>query len=85
VEEVGKGRMVMHVSKRTSHRSALVFLFRDGQWKSMREVQQAGGWRYAARICELRRDGFDIQTRRVGADVFEYRWNRSPKQMRLPL
>lgn len=63
-----------------SHRAALIFLLRDSEWHSMRQCMEAGGYRYGGRLHELRKDGFAIETRRDGNDLYSYRWNRSPKQ-----
>lgn len=35
----------------------LFALLSDGSWHHMREVQEAGGWRYGARLHELRKNG----------------------------
>lgn len=60
-------------------RDALRALFSDEQWHPMAEVRRFGGWRYGARILEIRRGvggpAVDVQVRRVeGTDnAFEYR------------
>lgn len=69
--------------RRTSHAQALLELLLDGRWHGMREVQNAGGWRYSARICEMRKAGYEIETRNVFGDVFEYRMLLRAGQMQL--
>lgn len=69
--------------RRLSHRQALLALLSDCRWHGMRECLEVGGYRYGARIFSLRKEGFDIETRHVFGDVYEYKWNRRPKQMEL--
>jgi len=38
-------------------------LLRDGQWHTWRELHAVGGVRYSARLLELRRQGYAIETR----------------------
>ena len=59
--------------KRLSHKEALYGLLRDGQPHSMSECLRAGGYRYGGRLHELRKEGHDIETIRVGDDEFSYR------------
>jgi hypothetical protein len=57
-------------------REALRELLRDGHWHHMSELRKVGGWRYGARLLELRRQtpGLTIEHRSTGADnEFEYR------------
>ena len=56
-------------------------MFRDHAEHSQRECLNVGGYRYGARIHELRRRGWDIETIRLGDDEFSYRlrWSR-PEQ-----
>ncbi len=62
---------------RGTKREALRALLADGQWHHMRELRDAGGWRYGARMLELRRGVggpvLKTQKRSVGPDEFEYR------------
>ena len=64
-------------------REALRSLLADGAWHHMKELRAVGGWRYGARLLELRRcvGGFPLITekRTLGADnEFEYRAFRAP-------
>lgn len=57
----------------TTHRSALSELLADGQWHTQAEMQAVGGYRYGARLLELRRAGQMIVTVKVGQGVYRYR------------
>lgn len=56
-------------------RSALRALLADGAWHHMSELRAVGGWRYGARLLELRQEeSLVIEHRSAGADnEFEYR------------
>ena len=56
-----------------THKTALLALLSTGRWCHMREAQAVGGWRYGARIMELRRAGHQIETHQLGPGEFEYR------------
>jgi biotin operon repressor len=47
----------------------------DGQWISGNELARAVGWRYGARVYELRQLGYTIERRSApnGSPVDEYR------------
>ncbi len=59
--------------KRRSHKAALLSLLSDGRSHHMSECIRVGGFRYGGRLFELRREGHDILTERVGDDEFAYR------------
>ena len=65
--------MISPTSKRRSHYDALLELLSDNREHSMEECQRVGGWRYGARIHEMRRKGMIIDTIQKGVDVFAYR------------
>ncbi len=66
--------------KRASHKARLLELLADGAWHGMREVQAVAGWRYSARVCELRKEGYRIETRPIFGDAWEMRWCREATQ-----
>ena len=61
------------MNKRLTHKDALFALMQDGRWHHMAEMQRVGGWRYGARLHELKNQGWQYEKRSVGNDVFEYR------------
>lgn len=69
-------------------REALRQLLADGQWHHMSELRKAGGWRYGARLLELRQleRSLVMEHRNIsgGDNEFEYRaaWT---EQAELPL
>ena len=69
--------------KRLTHKQRLVRLLSDARWHGMKEMQAEGGYRYGARLLEMRKAGMKIETRQVFGDVFEYRWNRTPENLDL--
>ena len=70
------------MTKRTSHRDALLDLLADHRQHHMAELMRVGGYRYGGRLHELRKDGYDIETIRLGDDEFSYRLRVSePKQL----
>lgn len=71
--------------KRLTQRQGLIFLLRDGKWHGVKELRAAAGWRYSARLHELKQAGYVIERRHVIADFYEWRWSRSPGQLRLAL
>lgn len=55
-------------------REALRALLADGQWHHMSELRAVGGWRYGARLLEIRQEhGVTIENRAIGDGEFEYR------------
>ncbi len=56
-------------------REALRALLSDGAWHHMSELRAVGGWRYGARLLELRQEeSLVIEHRSAGGDnEFEYR------------
>lgn len=60
-------------AKRRSHKDAILALLSDGREHHMAECLAVGGYRYGARIFELRRQGYDIETIHVGPDETAYR------------
>lgn len=67
--------------KRQTHKEALLKLLSDHTAHHMRECIAVGGYRYGGRLHELRKDGHDIETIRVGDDEFAYRLRvREPQQ-----
>jgi hypothetical protein len=45
-------------------KTKLISLLRDRRWHSVNEVQRAAGYRYSARIKELRDQGSEIRMKR---------------------
>lgn len=72
-------------------RDALRAMLSDGQWHHMSELRKVAGWRYGARLLELRRGeggvALETETRAVpGTDnEFEYRARVALVQEPLPL
>ena len=66
--------------KRLTHKEALLQLLSDYKKHTMRECQNAGGWRYGGRLHELRREGYIIDTIREGTDVYSYQMVPNVKQ-----
>lgn len=55
-------------------REALRALLADGAWHHMSELRAVGGWRYGARLLEIRREHHvTIENRAIGDGEFEYR------------
>lgn len=57
-------------------REALRALLADGAWHHMNELRDVGGWRYGARLLEIRQEhGVTIENRAAGDgdNSFEYR------------
>lgn len=59
--------------KRANNRDRLLSLLSDREPHTQQEMLQAAGFRYGARLLELRSDGHSIVTERVGDDEFRYR------------
>ena len=57
-------------------REALRLLLADGKWHHMSELRKAGGWRYGARLEELRREipGLETPKRRVDGNDTEFEY-----------
>lgn len=72
-------------------RDALRALLSDGHWHHMSELRAVGGWRYGARLLELRRGAggpaLEVEHRAVeGSDnEFEYRATAASPQASLDL
>ena len=66
------------MTKRTNHRDALRALLADGRLHPMSELIAVGGYRYGARLFELRNDEhLNIETVQLpGEDRYGYRWVR---------
>lgn len=58
-----------------------------GSWVSGNELAEAVGWRYSARLYELRAEGFTIERRssRNGSAVDDYRIVEPAEQLRIAL
>lgn len=70
------------MSRPTTQQQVVLRLLADGQWHTSLEFVDAGLLRAAARVFELRREGYAIETRRVKKDargftLFAYRLRRS--------
>ena len=61
------------MTKRLSKRDALLALLSDGRWHSARELTEVAGWRYSARLHELREDGYKIERQTLDHQLFHYR------------
>jgi hypothetical protein len=59
--------------KRENNKARILAWLSDGRRHHMSELLEVGGYRYSARIYELRKEGFDIETLQVGDDEFAYR------------
>ncbi len=59
-----------------SHKDALPGLLPDHAAHHMQACQRYGGFRYGARIMELRREGRTIETIRISDGEFAYRLPR---------
>lgn len=66
--------------KRLNNKDALYALLRDGHVHHQRECMEVAGYRYGARAFELRREGHDIRTIRIGTDEFAYQMVIHPRQ-----
>src|SRR5688500_9299520 len=51
------GEVKEEIRRRRSKREAVAAVLADGQWHSSRELHEIGGWRYGARLDELRKAG----------------------------
>jgi Helix-turn-helix domain len=75
------------VSGQLSQRQLVLHLLSDGDWHSSIEFVAEGVLRAAARVFELRCEGFAIDSRRVegrrGAPVYEYRLRQLSAQEEL--
>ena len=60
-------------AKRASKRDALLALLSDGRWHSARELTEVAGWRYSARLHELREEGYRIERQTLDHQLFHYR------------
>ena len=69
--------------KRENNRSNLLRLLSNGRQHHMTACAEAGGWRYGARIHELRKQGYVIETIRLGEDEFAYRLVVKDRQLEL--
>ncbi|MFZ5469457.1 MAG: hypothetical protein ACOZIN_08475 [Myxococcota bacterium] len=61
--------------RRKSNKEGLRALLADGRWHGIRELHEVAGWRYGARIFDLRGEGLVIHRRPVGAGLYEWRWS----------
>lgn len=59
--------------RRPSQRDAILALLSDGQWHHVRELHDVGGFRYSARVHELRAMGYEIQKVTLGDSIYHYR------------
>ncbi len=59
--------------KRRSHKASLLELLSDYRQHHMSQLIRVGGYRYGGRLHELRKEGYDIETIRLGDDEFAYR------------
>lgn len=67
-------------------REALRALLSDGAWHHMGELRAVGGWRYGARLLEIRREhGVAIENRVISEGEYEYRLTFPVGQAELPL
>lgn len=70
-------------------RDALRALLSDGQWHHMSELRKVAGWRYGARLLELRRGeggvALETEKRALSENEYEYRARVAPVQEALPL
>jgi hypothetical protein len=69
--------------KRESHKARLLALLADGRRHHMSELIKVGGYRYGARLYDLRREGVDVETIRIGDDEFAYRMNEQQGRLAL--
>jgi hypothetical protein len=64
---------VDYAREKRPHRQRVLELLWDCRWHSAREVCGAGGVRYSARLLELRRLGYAIESRGQNVDGKDYR------------
>lgn len=60
-------------AEKTPAREKLLALLNDGQWKPWNDMRAAGGMRYSARLLELKRLGYQIESRGSKVAGKEYR------------
>lgn len=65
-----------HHAKRKNKRDALRDLLADGAWHDLKALHAVGGWRYGARLHELRRAGAVIHSKALGPGQFAWALDR---------
>ena len=70
------------IEKRATKKDQVLALLSDYRPHGMRELNRIT-FRYGARIWELNREGYEIETIRCGVDEFEYRLIPQEKQLEL--
>lgn len=65
---------------RASKKSKLVHLLRDRRYHSSRELMRVGGYRFSARLLELKKQGFAFALKRDEnhTNLFWYRMTAKP-------
>ena len=66
---------ILHRSSK-GKREALRRLLSDFAWHHMAELQKAAGYRYGARLHELKKEGVRYEVERRGENLFFYRMMR---------
>jgi hypothetical protein len=59
--------------RRKTKAGGLRELLADGRWHMQQECQDAGGFRYGARIFDMRKKGVPIETEDLGGGAFRFR------------
>jgi hypothetical protein len=70
----------MTSSVQRTKKARLIALLRDRRYHSSRELMKAGGYRFSARLNELKNQGFAFSLKRDGRDqnLFWYRLASKP-------
>jgi hypothetical protein len=61
------------IEESRTKRDALLWLLSDGAWHTQEELAQVAGYRYGARVLDLRKRGLKIEKQRLGPRQFFYR------------
>lgn len=59
--------------RRQGNKERLLNILRDGKWHANTELNFSAGFRYGARLLELRKSGLTVHSVSVGAGKWKYR------------
>lgn len=65
--------MTEAMAKRKSKCNAALELLSDGRWHSARELTECSGWRYSARLHDLKKQGYVIERQTLDHQLYHYR------------
>jgi hypothetical protein len=73
--------MLRFQKPKTTHKQRILALLKDRRYHSSREMMNAGGFRYGARLLDLRKDGytFAVKPDEKKPNSFLYRLISRPK------